>query len=101
MWTLPSCPPGLVPVSDPLTPVGYIDQLSLMFGLHEQSHVVVVASRHWATDIHVFTFQRRLKDGAFHLTEEKKESLAFGLAEQISEANVRDKCREILKSCEK
>ena len=101
MRTLPSCPPGLVPVSDPLTPVGYIDQLSLMFGLHEQSHVVVVAARHWATDIHVFTFQRRLKDGAFHLTEEKKESLAFGLAEQISEANVRDKCREILKSCEK
>ena len=55
---------GLVPVPDPLTPVGYIDRLSLLFGLHEQSHVVIVSSHHWTTEVHTFTFQRRLKDGA-------------------------------------
>merc|ERR1719292_80843 len=73
---------GLVPVSDPLTPLGYVDHLSLLLGLHEQSHVVVVSGHHWATDVHVFTFQKRLKDGAFYLTHEKKESLSFGIFDQ-------------------
>jgi len=91
---------GLVPVSDPLTPVGYIDKLSLLFGLHEQSHVIIISGHHWTTDIHVFTFQRRLKDGAFYLTEERKESLAFGVFDQISEDNIQRKCTEILKSCD-
>ena len=92
---------GLVPVSDPLTPVGYVDKLSLLFGLHEQSHVVIVSGHHWTTDVHVFTFQRRLKDGAFYLTEERKESLGFGVFDQISEDNIQKKCRDILKSCDK
>jgi len=91
---------GLVPVSDPLTPVGYIDKLSLLFGLHEQSHVIVVSGHHWTTDVHVFTFQRRLKDGAFYLTHEKKESLGFGIFDQINEKNVQKKCRDILTSCD-
>ena len=92
---------GLVPLSDPLTPVGYIDKLSLLFGLHEQSHVIIVSSHHWTTDIHVFTFQRRLKDGAFYLTEEKKEILSFGLFDQITEKNIQKKCSDILSSCAK
>ena len=91
---------GLVPVPDPLTPVGYIDRLSLLFGLHEQSHVVIVSSHHWTTEVHTFTFQRRLKDGAFYMTEERKESLPFGITDQLSEEGVRRKCREILKACE-
>ena len=52
---------GLVPVSDPLTPLGYVDQLSLLLGLHEQSHVVIVNVHQWAAEVHVFTFQKRLK----------------------------------------
>ena len=93
--------PGLVPVSDPLTPVGYIDRLSLLFGLHEQSHVVIVSAQQWTTDIHVFTFQRRLKDGAFYLTTERKESLGTGVFDQITKENVARKCREILTTAEK
>ena len=69
---------GLVPVPDPLTPVGYIDRLSLLFGLHEQSHVIIVSGHQWTTDVHVFTFQRRLKDGAFFMTGEERTSLSFG-----------------------
>ena len=91
---------GLVPVPDPLTPVGYIDRLSLLFGLHEQSHVVIVSSHHWTTEVHIFTFQRRLKDGAFYMTEERKESLPFGISDQLSEEGVRRKCRDVLKACE-
>ena len=90
-----------MPVSDPLTPVGYIDRLSLLFGLHEQSHVVIVSAQQWTTDIHVFTFQRRLKDGAFYLTEERKDSLATGVFDQITADNVGRKCREILRATEK
>ena len=92
---------GLVPVADPITPVGYIDKLSLLFGLHEESQVVVVSAHQWTTDIHVFTFQRRLKDGAFYLTEERKESLGTGVFDQITKENVARKCREILTSAEK
>jgi len=92
---------GLVPVADPITPLGYIDRLSLLFGLHEQSQVVVVSAHQWSTDIHVFTFQRRLKDGAFYLTEERKESLGSGVFDQITKENVARKCREILISAEK
>ena len=75
---------GIVPVSDPLTPLGYIDRLSLLFGLHEQSHVMIVSAQLWTTDIHVFTFQKRLKDGAFYLTEERKDSLGVGVFDQIN-----------------
>ena len=92
---------GIVPVSDPLTPLGYIDRLSLLFGLHEQSHVVIVSAQLWTTDIHVFTFQKRLKDGAFYLTEERKDSLALGVFDQITAANVGRKCREVLQAAEK
>lgn len=91
---------GIVPVSDPLTPLGYIDRLSLLFGLHEQSHVVIVSAQLWTTDIHVFTFQKRLKDGAFYLTEERKDSLALGVFDQITAANVGRKCREVLQAAE-
>ena len=92
---------GLVPVADPITPVGYIDKLSLLFGLHEESQVVIVSAHQWTTDIHVFTFQRRLKDGAFYLTSERKESLGTGVFDQISKENVGRKCREILTAAEK
>ena len=92
---------GLVPVADPITPLGYIDRLSLLFGLHEQSQVVIVSAHQWTTDIHVFTFQRRLKDGAFYLTEERKDSLAIGVFDQITTDNVGRKCREILRATEK
>jgi len=49
----------------------------------------------------VFTFQRRLKDGAFYLTEERKESLSLGIFDQITAENVASKCREILSAAEK
>ena len=88
-------------MSDPLTPLGYIDRLSLLFGLHEQSHVLIVSAQQWSTEVHVFTFQRRLKDGAFYLTEERKESLSLGIFDQITAENVASKCREILSAAEK
>jgi len=87
---------GLVPVADPTTPVGYIDQLSLLFGLHEQSHVVVVSGHQWTTDVLVFTFQRRLKDGAFYLTGEHKTRLDFGLLDQITREGTEARCRAVL-----
>jgi len=91
---------GLVPVSDPLTPLGYVDQLSLLFGLHEQSHVVIVSAHQWTTDVHVFTFQKRLKDGAFYLSKEAKESVGVGVFDQVTQENVEKKCQEILRVCE-
>ena len=91
---------GLVPVPDPLTPVGYIDSLSLLFGLHEQSHVIVVSGHLWTTDVHVFTFQRRLKDGAFYLNGEHKTSLSFGLLDQISRDRTEQRCRAVLAACD-
>jgi hypothetical protein len=90
---------GLVPVQDPLTPVGYIDSISLLFGLHEQSHVIVVAGHQWTTDVHVFTFQRRLKDGAFYLNGEHKTSLGFGFLDQISRDSTETRCRAVLAAC--
>jgi len=91
---------GLVPVSDPLTPLGYVDQLSLLFGLHEQSHVVIVSAHQWSTDVQVFTFQKRLKDGAFYMNNEVKESVNVGIFDQISAESTEKKCREILTVCE-
>jgi hypothetical protein len=92
---------GLVPVSDPLTPLGYVDQLSLLFGLHEQSHVVVVSAHQWSAEVHVFTFQKRLKDGAFYLSKEAVESVGVGLVEQVSADSVQAKCQEILSACDR
>jgi len=92
---------GLVPVSDPLTPLGYVDQLSLLFGLHEQSHVVIVSALPWAAEVHVFTFQKRLKDGAFYLSGEAVETVGVGLVEQVTPGSVQAKCEEILAACEK
>jgi len=92
---------GLVPVSDPLTPLGYVDQLSLLFGLHEQSHVVIVSAQQWAAEVHVFTFQKRLKDGAFYLSGEAVETVGVGLVEQVTPGSVQAKCEEILAACEK
>jgi len=92
---------GLVPVSDPLTPLGYVDQLSLLFGLHEQSHVVIVSVQQWAAEVHVFTFQKRLKDGAFYLSGEAVETVGVGLVEQVTPGSVQAKCEEILAACEK
>jgi len=91
---------GLVPVSDPLTPLSYVDQLSLLFGLHEQSHVVIISAHQWTTDVHVFTFQKRLKDGAFYLNKEVRETVSVGILDQISPENVEKKCQEILRVCE-
>lgn len=91
---------GLVPVSDPLTPLSYVDQLSLLFGLHEQSHVVIISTHQWTTDVHVFTFQKRLKDGAFYLNKEVRETVSVGVLDQISPENVEKKCQEILRVCE-
>jgi len=91
---------GLVPVSDPLTPLGYVDHLSLLLGLHEQSHVVIVSGHHWATDVHVFTFQKRLKDGAFYLSKEVKETVGLGVFDQISQQHVGNTCAAILAACE-
>jgi len=92
---------GLVPVTDPLTPVSYIDSLSLLFGLHEQSHVIIVSGHEWNTHVHVFTFQKRLKDGAFYLNGEHKESLSFGLLDQITRENTEERCRDILAASDK
>jgi len=92
---------GLVPVSDPLTPLGYVDQLSLLFGLHEQSHVVIVNAQQWAAEVHVFTFQKRLKDGAFYLSGEAVETVGVGLVEQVTPGSVQAKCEEILAACDK
>jgi len=92
---------GLVPVPDPLTPVGYIDSLSLLFGLHEQSHVIVVSGHQWSTHVHIFTFQKRLKDGAFYLNGEHRETLSFGLLDQITRENTEQRCRDILSACDK
>lgn len=91
---------GLVPVPDPLTPVGYIDSLSLLFGLHEQSHVIIVSGHQWTTDVHVFTFQRRLKDGAFYMTGEEKTSLSFGFLDEITRESTEQRCRAVLQACD-
>ena len=95
------CSPGLVPVPDPLTPLGYVDQLSLLFGLHEQSHVVIVNPHTWSSDIHVYTFQKRLKDGAFYMVRETKETVGGGLLDSITAEGVDKKCNEILEACER
>jgi len=91
---------GLVPVPDPLTPVGYIDRLSLLFGLHEQSHVIIVSGHQWTTDVHVFTFQRRLKDGAFYMTGEEKTSLSFGFLDEITRELTEQRCKAVLQACD-
>ena len=57
-------------MQDPMSEIGLIDQLSLLLGLHEESHVIVVSTTNYSTDVHMFTFQKRLKDGAFFLSEE-------------------------------
>jgi len=35
------------PVTDPITPLGFIDKLSLLMGVHEQSAVVVMDIGEW------------------------------------------------------
>jgi len=90
---------GLVPVTDPLTPVGYLDRISLFFGLHEQSSVVIINAHQWSTDIFIYTFQKRLKDGAFHLSSEYHESVSVGLLDNINPFEVNSKCLSILSSC--
>jgi len=91
---------GLVPVPDPLTPVTYVDRLSLLFGLHEQSHIAVVSALPWTTELHLFTFQKRLKDGAFYLTTEAKSSLGWGLLEHSPSPSMQlppqEKCSSLL-----
>ena len=82
-----------------MTPVGYVDKLSLFFGLHEQNHVIIVDAKTWTTEVHIFTFQRRLKDGAFYLTEEQKESLPFDVTDHISNDNIKEKCSKIISAC--
>jgi len=91
---------GLVPLTDPLTPLSYVDQLSLLLGLHEQSQVVVVSAHQWSTDVHVFTFQRRLKDGAFYLNKELKETVDLSLFDQVTPENIEKKCQDIIRVCE-
>jgi len=88
---------GLVSLEDPVSPVGYIDQLSLLFGLHQQSHVIIVKTSPWANDVHLYTFQKRLKDGAFFLAKEtSSSSVSSGLLDHVTQANVEKKCDEIL-----
>jgi len=84
---------GLVPVTDPLTPVGFVDKLSLLFGLHEKSHVVVINVHQWTTDVHVFAFQKRLKDGAFHLTSEKRIPVSVSL---LDTKGIETNCQKVL-----
>lgn len=88
---------GLVPVSDPVTPIGYIDRLSLLFGLHEQSNVVVIAAHQWTTEVHVFTFQKRLKDGAFYLKSETKTTVSVDLLDQTT-SSLETKCEKVLQA---
>ena len=87
-------------MTDPLTPLSYVDQLSLLLGLHEQSQVVVVSAHQWSTDVHVFTFQRRLKDGAFYLNKELKETVDLSVFDQVTPENIEKKCQEIIRVCE-
>jgi len=92
---------GLVPVTDPVTPIGYLDKISLFFGLHEQSRVVVISAAKWTTEIYIYTFQKRLKDGAFHMDSEQHESVSIGLMDSsspFSASDVEAKCQAILTS---
>jgi len=92
---------GLVPVTDPVSPIGYLDKISLFFGLHEQSRVIIVSAAKWTTEIYIYTFQKRLKDGAFHISGEQHESVSIGLldsASPFSPPEVEAKCQSILTS---
>ncbi|XP_023340398.1 uncharacterized protein LOC111710528 [Eurytemora carolleeae] len=90
---------GLVPLQDPVSSLGYIDKLSLLFGLHEQSHVLIVSSNQWSSDVLLYTFQKRLKDGAFFLSQESSGSSSSSLLENISQESIESKCDEILTIC--
>jgi len=90
---------GLVPLEDPVTPLGHIDRLSLFFGLHEQSHVIIINTNEWTTDVHFYTFQKRLKDGAFFLSKETTVSTNFGLLKDINQEGIDKKCEELLALC--
>lgn len=96
---------GLVPLADPITPLGYIDRLSLLFGLHETANVIVVDTHQWSTDVHLYTFQRRLKDSAFYLAGERTEVInnaGGGLLEgRVSPVAVERRCGDILAAADR
>jgi len=99
-------PRGLVPLADPMTSLGYIDKLSLLLGLHEKAHVIVVDTHRWSTEVHLYTFQRRLKDSAFYLGGEKAETVCGSgggglLEDSLSPETVERRCAEILAACDR
>jgi hypothetical protein len=88
-----------------MTSLGYIDKLSLLLGLHEKAHVIVVDTHRWSTEVHLYTFQRRLKDSAFYLGGEKAETVSGGggglLEDSLSPETVERRCAEILAACDR
>jgi len=91
---------GLVNLQDPISDIGIIDQLSLLLGLHEQSHVLVVSTNNYTTDVHLFTFQKRLKDGAFFLSHESVAHRDSLLIQEMHQAKLQNRCEEVLEACD-
>ena len=91
---------GLVNLQDPMSEIGLIDQLSLLLGLHEQSHVIIVSTNNYSTDVHMFTFQKRLKDGAFFLSQEAVVHTDSLLIHDVHQAKLQNKCEGVLEACD-
>merc|ERR1719278_224025 len=67
------------PVKDPITPIGILDRLSFIMGIHEQTSIVVLDLDLWSSTVYTYLFHRRINDGSFHLAHEKKETALPGL----------------------
>jgi len=70
---------GFKSVGDPVTPIGILDKLSFIMGVHDKQAVTVLHIDSWTTTVYTFVFHRHLNDRSFHLAEEKRNKILPGL----------------------
>ncbi len=70
---------NMSPVGDPITPIGFLDRLSLALGVHQQSAVVVVDVGVFGSTVYTYVFHRHVSDGSFHVASETKKQILPGM----------------------
>lgn len=86
------------PITDPVTPIGLIDRVSLFMGVHEQSAVVVIDLDTWSSTVYTYIFHRRIYDGTFHIAFEHKDLILPGIFGAKNETIRDNRLNELLEA---
>eukprot|EP00095_Tigriopus_kingsejongensis_P000352 maker-scaffold1125_size61249-snap-gene-0.10 protein:Tk00352 transcript:maker-scaffold1125_size61249-snap-gene-0.10-mRNA-1 annotation:"ectonucleoside triphosphate diphosphohydrolase 5-like" len=89
---------GFHPVADPISALSILDQLSLTFGLHEQSAIAVADLELFSTTVFVYVFHRHISDGSFHVASEAKVQILPGIFRTETDSVLELRIQEVLQT---